>query len=275
MQNNNDDNLEQIYTIELAGCKNFIDIGVTSNIGARDEQQDSAFSDDDYMYYENGRMISILCDGMGGLSGGQKASSTSVSILADAFYKNKGDISNFYRSIVHNIDSKVYSLKDKQGNRLKAGTTLVSVAIEDNKLFWVSVGDSRIYLMRNKKLKQITQDHNYSMILNKKVRSGDITQEMADSDPQRESLVSYIGMGGLKYIDINTVGFNLINDDYIMLCSDGLYKFMNDTEINIIMSKQYDNMQGLSDALVMKTLEKHNLHQDNISVIVIRFQEMR
>ncbi len=273
--NNDFEDFDGLKTIELAGVANSLDIGLSSVIGKRKEQQDTVIADDEYMYYENGRAIATLCDGMGGLNGGRKASFTCASLLNDSFHKirKNDDISTFYRRIVQDLDLSVRCLKSDDGSLLNSGTTLVSIAVDSGKLNWLSVGDSRIYIIRNNKIRCITHDHNYSMILNDKVIKGEITRDEADKNPQKDALVSYIGMGGVKYIDINTKPFPLFDGDCILLCSDGLYRALDMDEMLAVVSSVSEDMKQCAAALTDCVLSKDLRGQDNTSVIIIKFND--
>lgn len=212
---------------------------------------------------------------MGGLSGGKLASSTCANLLNSEFHniKDGEDISVFYRKIVQKLDLEVKKLKDENGKTLNAGTTVISVAIQDGKMFWISVGDSRIYLIRNGKMICVTHDHNYSMLLNQKVLKGLITKEEAENDPQKDALVSYIGMGGVKYIDVNTKPFELIDGDAVVMCSDGLYRTIENDEILRIIDLYSNDMKHAAEALTNCAMSKNKRGQDNTSVITIRFNK--
>lgn len=274
-QANGFDYFDDIHTIELSGFSNSIDIGLSSVIGKRKEQQDTVLADDEYSYFEKGRAIATLCDGMGGLKGGKLASSACASLLNNSFHAltKDEDISHFYRNIIQRLDFDVKKLKDENGKALNSGTTLVSVAISDGRLYWISVGDSRIYLIRNGKMLCITHDHNYSMILNQRVQKGQLTKEQAESDPQKDALVSYIGMGGVKYIDINSKPFVLSDGDCLILCSDGLYRTVEEVEMLRIMTAPNNDMRSAAKELTDLAISKNKRNQDNTSVITIQFNE--
>lgn len=275
-KNDDFDSFDGLKTIELIGMANSVDIGLSSVIGKRNEQQDTVIADDEYMYYEKGRAIATLCDGMGGLNGGKQASLTCATLLNNTFHKsNNEDVLTFYRRIVPKLDSAVKNLKNEDGSFLNAGTTLISVVVEAGTLNWLSIGDSRIYIIRNNKIKCITHDHNYSMLLNEKVNRGEINQSDADSDPLKDALVSYIGMGGVKYIDINTKPFPLIDEDCIILCSDGLYRALKDDEIVAIVNAVDGDMKQAATALTDFAMSKELKGQDNTSVIVIKYNDFR
>lgn len=263
--------MEMIKTIMLDDSSFSVAVGISSVIGNRNEQQDSVIADDDYALVEKGKFIAVLCDGMGGLSGGEKASNLCTAYVRDAFHSMEmtGDISDFYRMTIAECDNRVTKLRDENGEPLKAGTTLASVVIKEQKLHWTSVGDSHIYFIRNNKIQCITNDHNYLMLLNEKVKRGEITQEQAYADPQKESLVSYIGIGGVKYMDLNASPFELQNGDYIILCSDGLYRSVNEEDIKNI-TYGIGDAKDVAECLTEFAMRAGKRHQDNTSVIVIQ-----
>lgn len=252
-------------------------VGFAQNIGSREVQQDAIRTDDDYAYADTNKMISVLCDGMGGLSGGEIASKLCADTLYNAFYSvcvdgdDNSDISSFYEFLIREMDKDVNNLKDDNGMPLNAGTTLISTIIINNKLYLASVGDSRIYFLRNNAIRCLTLDHNYKMILDQKVKNGLITEKQAQTDPQKESLVSFLGIGGIKYIDINRRPIDLNDKDYVVLCSDGLYRTLSEQEILKTITDFGDDMQSAAEALVNAVIKKKKRHQDNISVIVIKY----
>lgn len=269
------DSLDEVHTIMLDPNKSSIVVGQSSVIGKRSKQQDSIKSDDDYAYMQNGRMIAVLCDGMGGLSGGERASRLCTETVYNRFHllKPGDDINRFYKNVIRQTDLDVAKLQDETGNLLNAGTTLVSVVITDSRLFWISVGDSRIYIIRSNEILCVTNDHNFKMILDKKVRKGEITEEEAENNPQKEALVSYIGMNGIKYIDMSIRPIQLVDGDYIILCSDGLYRTVTETEMKDIVCLNGKDVQMAAEILTELTVYKDKKNQDNASVIVIRFDD--
>lgn len=270
-----DSTAEDLHTIILDENEMSLHIGESSIIGRRKDQQDTIMTDDSYHYLEEKKAISILCDGMGGLSGGKKASSLCSSIIYDAYHgqKNIESIPAFYKSMIAIADNEVNNLRGEDGQTiLGAGTTLTSVIIEEDNLYWASVGDSHIYIIRGQQILCITNEHNYLMLLNERVARGEITREEADSDPKKEALISYIGVGGVKYIDINIKPFKLLNGDYVILCSDGLYRSLTNEEIMQTALRYGENTQLAADTLTQMALNKNYKNQDNTSVIVINFK---
>ena len=140
---------------------------------------------------------------------------------------------------------------------------------KDGLVYWASVGDSRIYRIKNRRLEQLTRDHNYLMRLMERAKLGEISESAALNDPNREALISYIGMGNVELLDICASGQDLGRDDVILMCSDGLYKSLSKNEILNIILRGSKNKEAATDALTSAALAKKWMRHDNISVAVI------
>ena len=260
-------------TVRVECVDDHIHVGSASDIGSRSYQQDTAKVADDYVYAVSQKMIAIMCDGMGGLQGGEKASALCAELLYQAFLQVdvSDNVPQFMRTMVSMLDKEVCALTDENGAPLKAGTTLACAVLIGKELYWVSVGDSRIYLLRDGNMICLTQDHNFKMILDERVKKGLITQEAADTHPKREALVSFIGIGGPQYIDCNEKPLLLSGGDCILICSDGLYRTMREDEILSIVTSAGDDMQSAASMLTDAAIAKRNRNQDNTSAIVMKY----
>lgn len=247
-------------------------IAILSVIGDREEQQDCfGYS----LQAEEG--IVAICDGMGGHAGGQKASNTAISHLIGNYDNNYPvpDPEAFLREETKTIDQEIHSFRTDDGADLHAGTTLVSVLIRGKLLYWMSVGDSRLYLFRTGELVQVTQDHIYQIVLDGRLENGEISQlEYAREEGRGEALISYLGIGDLQLIDNNTTPFVLKAGDKLLLMSDGLYKAVPDAEIKTILG----NFKNNSDALQAlnlkagKNAKKAIQNRDNTTAALIQIK---
>ena len=272
----NCNDMDEMYTVMLDNMDKSVYIGTSSVIGRRHDQQDAVRADTFYSYVEEGRAIAVLCDGMGGMVGGGKASALCTSLVYDTFHNHTAfpSIPMFYKSVIFQSDEAVRLMKDEDGTPISgAGTTLSSVVIDNDQLFWAAVGDSRIYIVRGDDILRITKDHNFLMLLNERVRLGELTQEEADNNPKKEALVSYIGMGGVRYVDMSSKGFHLMDGDHIVLCSDGLYRSLSEEEIKQVVCDFGTETQQAAEALTSLALSKNYKNQDNTTVVVIAYQD--
>lgn len=243
-----------------------------SIIGTRSEQQDSYAMLTMHAEQSDGpeALLAIVCDGIGGFSAGQEASSIGVASIIETFQAAHRPLSDFARTFEEGIclaDKRVVALAKALGS--KAGTTAVAVYEESGKLYWGCVGDSRAYLLRDSKLSCLTRDHNYALTLQEKVNKGLITQQAADADPERESLISFIGMNDVTHIDTSEHGMTMLDGDVMLLCSDGLYKSLSAAEIADIICQYVGRPSFLPGVLTAAAFDKDLPHQDNTTVIVI------
>lgn len=248
-----------------------LEVAVIANLGDRDEQQDcSGYElEDDYS-------LVVVCDGMGGMEGGRHASHLAVGEMLTRFrMEEKEDISALFRTILQGIDSKVAALHRTDGTLMNAGTTMVAAAVYRKGLYWVSVGDSRIYIKRGRELIQVTKDHNYEAMLQQSLSTGAITPAIYEERKARgAALTSYLGMNGVQLMDINSMPMQVIGGDRILLTSDGLYKLLSLDEISNIL----DSFPNIQDALRALENNAHRnakirgVRRDNLTVALIRIK---
>jgi protein phosphatase len=238
-------------------------------IGKRTSQQDSfGFSNiDDVDYTVANGVVAVLCDGMGGMDSGDRASRMAVqTMLAEFTARESGETAwDALNQALIVANQAVCALAADLSQEL--GTTLLAALIYEDKLYWVAAGDSRIYLYREGVVQQLTEDHTYGMELDKEVLKGGITAQDARTDPQRHALVSYLGMGELKYINRSEIPVSLQVGDQILLCSDGLFNVLSDEEIGIILADKQGH--NLAELLVAAALHKDNPNQDNVTVALL------
>lgn len=244
-----------------------------SIIGTRKDQQDS-YAVIPLGEKRNGRgaLLGIVCDGMGGLAAGKEASSTGLITFLESFQKVQDPAKDYdacARTAIDNADQKVVGISYRLGERNRAGTTLVSAYVTGDKLYWCSVGDSRIFHYRNGKIRRLTRDHNYMLLLQEQVRKGVLTQEEAEADHEKEALISFVGIDGVPLVDTEKQGIEVRSGDIIVLCSDGLYKALSEIEIQEIIQRYEDNPAFLPGILTASALDKWNRHQDNTTVVII------
>lgn len=243
-----------------------------SILGHRKSQQDFAG-----LLSNPHRVLGVLCDGMGGLQGGERASMTAVTmVLEDCEKEETGtDCADFLCREAVRIDEAVYRMTTPEGKSLGAGTTVVAAQVdEDGLVWWISVGDSRIYLYRGGELTQLTRDHNYRNFLEDSLEKGEITRDYFDREIQgrmAEALTSYIGRGQVEQIDRNLQPLRLQEGDQLLLCSDGLYKSLNQRQIEAMLTDNQIDVRVSAKRLVNMALAKAVKKQDNTTVILIQY----
>lgn len=248
-------------------------IGIAADIGSRENQQDTSFGQVD-----GNTAFAVVCDGMGGLEGGELASQTAVRILVGDYYNldKRDNMPAFFREEAYKMNQAVCKLKDDHGKCLEAGTTIVAICIYEGKLQWLSVGDSKIYVIRKEEILSVNQEHNYGLQLNQMLNTGEITlAEFEEEQGRAEALISFLGVGDLELMDINEEPFYLEDEDTVLLCSDGLYKALEDELILGVIQSSLPNTQLAAKRLLDAVKEKKVKGQDNTSVVLLQYHSKK
>ncbi|MEM9955443.1 MAG: protein phosphatase 2C domain-containing protein [Chloroflexota bacterium] len=211
--------------------------------------------------------IYMVADGIGGMAEGGEASKIAIQTAMQEMttHINQQDdpdeIANWLQSaanMAHRAIQLQQSKKDSQG------TTLVMAAVLSDTAYFINIGDSRAYLLRDNNLRQITKDHTIAEVF---VDQGIIEPEEKLDHPYSHVLSQAVGVEDISG-DIFVEG--VLDGDYLILCSDGLYGFVDDnTIINIISTAE--SPQDASDQLMQKANQAGG--KDNIAVIVIKIHE--
>lgn len=244
--------------------------GCAQDIGNRKEQQDVSYVPDCGSADCGGnRLLTAVCDGMGGLPHGKEAAQIACESLVKTFCTHTDmNVSDALTSSVYAANNAVREFICSINELLECGTTLVAAAIENDALCWVSVGDSHIYHYSGDTLTQLNEDHTYGKLLDAAVERGVISKEIAESHYQRDAITSYIGIDKLKNISAGSL--KLSAGDSILLCSDGLFKTLSEEEILL----EYDKDPATwSRRLLDTTLAKHRKYQDNVTVVIVSLAE--
>lgn len=253
-----------------SGVKMSVIPGNAQHIGSRLEQQDAfGFSDiSDSAFVHKYGSAAVLADGMGGLAGGKEASQLAVQTFLDT-YMAPAPVETINEKLLracHAANTAVAGYAKQIDLEEGVGTTLIAAVVHENQLFWLSIGDSRIYLLQNGRLIQLTTDHVYARELDAKAELGEISQEDALCHPERNSLTSFIGLKEMGEVDYSVEAVPLFAGDRIILCSDGLYGSVSEEEM--IMSCHLDT-QAAAEKMVESALLKQKPHQDNATVAIL------
>lgn len=246
-------------------------------IGNREYQQDALYVSKSKRLASNKktRVLAIVCDGMGGMADGGRASRTAIQMMVHGFQKVEKlpelDIPCFFRQGICAVDRTIAGFPKENGKG--SGTTMVACIAEDNRLYWASVGDSRIYIIRGAQIQQVTRDHNYGLRLQEMKAAGQITEADFAAARHKEALISFLGMGNISLMDISTVPFEMRLGDVIMLCSDGITKVLPDAQIRRIITADAVKPEQRAEALIDAATHANTHSQDNTSVALLCYQE--
>ncbi len=245
-------------------------IGNAHHIGARENQQDSfGISDigNPTLCMEKG-VLAVVADGMGGLANGAQISATVTSVMLRHFETQRAgaDCSEELLAMLGRANDEVNRYLSS-GAREQSGSTVVAALIKGSSLHFISVGDSRICLVRGGSLIPINREHTYASELDEKAARGEISPAQARSDPQRRALTSYIGMGRLEKIDRSLRPIPLQRGDRVLLMTDGVFGTLSEQEI--LAAAELDAYEAAS-VLEEAVLGKKKPGQDNFTAVILQ-----
>ena len=239
-----------------------------TDVGCQRENNEDSFGywePTDEAAFSNLGRLAIVADGMGGHEGGQIASRLAV----DAFIKAYADASDSdpQKRLLTALGQAHHSIQQraKQDSRLSSmGTTCTAIALIDARLYFVHVGDSRLYLLREGKLRVLSRDHTLiARLLEKKL----IRPEQAHDHPQKHVLTSAVGVSDEEIeIDAPPGPFPLQQGDLVMICTDGLWGQIEAEEIEQALASHSPDAACRS----LVDLAKKRGGPDNITLQVLR-----
>lgn len=241
-------------------------LGNAQDIGRRREQQD-AFGWSDVPYGE-GRLAAVLADGMGGLADGAGTSRLAVSHVL-AHLDPDGAVPPFLEQTADALNEQVLREAARGAPR---GTTLCVAVVVRDALYWLCVGDSRLYLLRGGRLCPVNQDHNqYHLLLTAFLRGDPVAPASLDAESEG-ALTSYIGCPDFSDMDINRRPFALQDGDTLLLCTDGVYRALSEPEMTAVLRQAPP--QAAADELVRRAVAKRLKGQDNLTVMTIEYVQI-
>ncbi len=253
-----------MYTIQI---KSGISLSASTMQGRREQQQD---------FYTSrqlpDRTIAIVCDGMGGLNGGSVASRHAATMLLEDLEKVSPteNMYAFFKQELEKLDDEIYSLKNPDGSRMGAGTTIVAVLLFGDELYWFSVGDSKLFYLRKNEMHCVTRAHNYAMRLDEMLKDNSIGEAEYKREANKgEQLISYLGMGMAELFDGNYSPFIMEDGDKILLCTDGLYRTVSPDEIRNILC-MHETTEKLCTRLEKTVVNKNVKNQDNATWVILQ-----
>jgi len=241
--------------------------------GKTDRGKKRKRNEDSFSISECGDFVSaIVCDGMGGVGGGDVASELAVCVYNDILFKEIGKscdsltpqiIKNAMLTAVDEANEAIINRGAKESSLHGMGTTLVSVFVWGGKAYVANVGDSRLYRVAGDKLEQVTKDHSYVQYL---LDSGKITAEEAETHPHRNVITKALGAS----LNVEPDFFAVDAFDAVMLCSDGLINYADKDEIEEIVSS---DLTAKKKVHALISAAKNGGGGDNITVILLEKEE--
>lgn len=222
----------------------------------------------------------VLADGMGGHSAGDMASKIVVTEIfselkmrANDSARLEADIGNILYSAVSCANECVGRMASESAAMHGMGSTLVAPIVIGNRLYWISVGDSPLYMFRGNRLFRLNEEHSVERRMNQLVDKGEMAQEVADLHPDRGCLTSVLIGGTIPEIDCRDTPIELRHNDIVIAASDGL-QFLSDQEIaRVVYEARALPSAEISSRLVERIMDLNDPDQDNLSLCVLKVLE--
>lgn len=233
---------------------------------------------EDFILLDPALNLYIVCDGMGGHAAGEVASQHATRTVQRVLRENKAVLDEFGQRVdvsdvrdrvvqllenaVNQACSEIFAMATADSGKAGMGTTLVMMMVVNGKGLMAHVGDSRLYMVRQGQIHQLTEDHSYTAEM---VKRGKMSREQARSSPYANVITRAVGIQ--KNVQVDTLLFDIIPGDTFLLCSDGLHSYtedpndladtLSDPEVERIPAKLVDQANGRGG-------------KDNISAVVLR-----
>lgn len=206
----------------------------------------------------------IVADGMGGHKAGDYASEHTVKKIVEVVEAHKEgstlEIEKLLQTAIDEANAYIYKCSKQDEALSGMGTTLVAATCSKNILTVANVGDSRLYLV-NDDITQITQDHS---LVEEMVSLGGIDREAARMHPDKNIITRAVGVGASVNADFYEV--ELMPNDKILLCTDGLTNMLSDQQIHKIIA-EYTDIEQATKQLIKAANEQGG--RDNIAIILV------
>jgi serine/threonine protein phosphatase PrpC/CRP-like cAMP-binding protein len=251
-----------------------IDFAALTDVGRKREQNEDNFLVDKKLSFF------VVCDGMGGHSAGEVASALCVrtvhdelkrekELVEDYLAKKKGadlvtkrDILNMLEFAVNRASSRIHAEASKDEKKRGMGTTIVALLFIGNQAFVVHVGDSRVYLMREGVLEQVTEDHN---VYNELLKRKKMTREQVEKLAPKNAITRAVGV--YEHCEPESLVLDVTEGDRFLLCSDGLSQYFEDDTSGLASTL----LEPDGDAVVKTLIDTANERggSDNITAILV------
>ncbi|MEO1265091.1 MAG: protein phosphatase 2C domain-containing protein [Pseudomonadota bacterium] len=235
--------------------------------GARDTQED-----DVRVHRPSGAdtlpVIVALADGMGGHAAGEVAAETSCETFVSSIGDASGDWARDARAAVEAANARVGEMVAADKKLDGMGATLVGALFDKRGLQWISVGDSPLFLVRDKDIERVNADHSLAPLLDEMAARGEMTPERAASDPRRQMLLSAVTGEDLEEVDLSARPLELVPGDVVVVASDGIESLPPDEIARVASGYRGDGSAAAADALLRAVDAMQHPRQDNATVVV-------
>ena len=232
--------------------------GITDRGVVRSQNQD-AYA---VQTLDDGRVLAVVCDGMGGARAGNVASTMTVELFLEGFSSGSGDDERRMGQAAIKANDEVFKRAIMDDECAGMGTTLVAALVGNGHCVFLNVGDSRAYRINENGIRQITRDHS---VVEDMIKSGQLTRDEARNHPRKNLITRALGCEPQLRADLFREDTG--DGDWLLLCSDGLSNLVTEQEI------LYEVIHGGAEESCCERLLEIALHRgapDNVTVVLVR-----
>ena len=209
----------------------------------------------------------VVCDGMGGHAAGEVASELGVnSIREEYFATDETEIIKAFAHAIKQANQRIFSYAREHAEMTGMGTTCVALVLHGGRAYFVNIGDSRGYIIRDGKMRQVTLDHSW---VAEQTRAGLLTEEQARNHAHRNVITRSLGTQPTVSADLFVE--TLREGDRVLLCSDGLHGYVEEREIEREMLTHQDPELGARNLIDMANAAGG---PDNITAMIVHLLEV-
>lgn len=217
----------------------------------------------------------ILADGMGGHAAGDVASKTAVVTFLDVFGNSAGIGTSDRMNVgLTAVNDRLQEIQTEQPDKEGMGCTLLAAHLSEEGLWWISVGDSPMWLFRDDKLIRLNADHSMVPVLREMVDRGEMTAEDMATDSRRNALRSAVMGDTIELIDIRSEAFEINPHDILILATDGI-ETLSEEEILLIIEKNSSDVDTAVKSLLRAVEKAGKKRQDNTTILVSKIYEIQ
>jgi serine/threonine protein phosphatase PrpC len=242
-----------------------------SDLGCQREDNEDRYSywepASDSAFQRKGR-LAIVADGMGGHEGGQEASRIALETIEQVYGETPdGDPRSLLLSSFEAAHQRILAYAEQHPALQGMGTTCTAIALRGAALYYAHVGDSRLYLWRDSKVRRLTRDHSY---VGRLVEQGIIAPQEAASHPQRNILIMALGASQEITPECPEHPMSLEKGDVLLLCTDGLWTMVSEDELQSALAS--NRLEEACQDLLQKAKARGG--PDNITLQALRLVEL-
>lgn len=224
-------------------------------------------------------ILAVLSDGMGGHAAGSLAAELATNTFCD-FVLSDNDVgaadehwADQFHAGLDQANRAIASHISEHTDHEGMGCTFLGVEVRSGSLFWISVGDSPLFLVRGGAASRLNADHSLVPVLEAAAANGEMTWEEARNSSSRNVLRSAVTGDPIKMLDFNNAGLALQPNDTVLLASDGVESLSMDELGELIGEHAVNSPSALVDSILQAVDAKKIPNQDNATVIAIRILE--